>query len=259
MDLNLARENTPMSGLALRKRLVSQAKSTPTSARKWRRCLAFTAVLLAATVGGAVGIYTAFCNSPPTPSPQPQQPTTKKPAAATPAASEKVTLLVAAKSLARHTPIGNQPDTLFVEKQFVKDMAPKDAYGPADLPKLKGMFVKRPLRPGDYATAADLLALPPGMRPVTFPVTLRVSGSGPAAVPGSHLDFIWTARGEQQVGKLLLQDVICIHFIEHILYIGDRIDGFEWIVTVALSADDELRVKSALQTGSLRFVLRNFD
>ena len=70
------------------------------------------------------------------------------------------------------------------------------------------------------------------------------------AVPGSHLNIIWTARGEQRVGNVLLQDVICIRFIE------DRISGVECILTVALSADDEVRVKSALETGSHRFYLR---
>jgi Flp pilus assembly protein CpaB len=155
-----------------------------------------------------------------------------------------------------HTPIGNQPDSLFFEKLSFKDNAPKDAFSPADLPKLKGTFVKRPLQPGDHVTAADLLTLPPGMRPVTFSVTPSQSDSC-AAVPGSHLDIIWTARGEQTVGKRLLADVICIHFIEHILYIEDRINGFDWIVTVALSAEDELRIQSALETGSLRFCLRN--
>jgi Flp pilus assembly protein CpaB len=234
-----------MPAPTLPKRLDCQARCPLTSARKWRRRLAFTAVLLAATVGGGVGIYTAFCGSPPTPSAQPEQTTTEKPAAATLAASEKVTLLVAAKSLAKYTPIANQPDTLFVEKQFAKDKAPKDGFGPADLPKVKDTFVKRPLQPGDVVMAADLLTLPAGMRPVTFPLTpFTIIGFG--AVPGSHLDIIWTARGEPKVGKLLLEDVICI----------ERVD---WILTVALSADDEQRVKSALETGSLRYIFRNFD
>jgi hypothetical protein len=204
------------------------------------------AILLAATVGGGVGIYTPFCSSTPAPSPQPEQTTTEKPAAATPAARRKVTLLVAAKSLAKYTPIGNQSDTIFVEKHFAKDKAPTNAFGPADLPKLKDTFVKRPFQPGDHVTAADLLTLPPGMRPVTFPVTPPQF----SAFPGSHLHIIWTARGEQSGGKVLLEDVICIQYIE------DR-SGVECILTVALSADDEVRVKSALETGSLRFYTRS--
>jgi Flp pilus assembly protein CpaB len=238
-----------MSGPTPREFLDCNANTMPTGAATWRRRL----------VLGGLGIYMAFCALPPTSSLEPAEPATEKQAADAPAVIPQVTLLVARKSLNILAPIGNQPDTLFVEKQFTKDEAPKDALGPADLSKLRDKFVKRPLQPGDHVTADDFIdnnygiqPLPPKMLAVAVPTT-RMSINGPANYSLSYCDIIVVKR----VGKECLAEML----LEMILVIDDKelvVDGKESrIVTVALCAEDALLVRSALETGSLHFVLRN--
>src|SRR5262245_37367513 len=86
---------------------------------------------------------------------------------------QKVTLLVAKKNMEMHKALGEKPEDLFIEKQFVKDDAPKEALTREDVAKLKKKFLKRGLRKGDFITPDDLIDsglalrnLPNGMRAV---------------------------------------------------------------------------------------------
>jgi Flp pilus assembly protein CpaB len=182
----------------------------------------------------------------------------------------KVKLLVAKKNLDMHTAVRNKPEDLFEAKEFVKDdNTPKEVLGAADLSKLKGKFLKRSLRKGDYVRQDDILdsgggigTLPPGMRAVGIPVSPQQSAAGWTCVPGSHIDIIWTRKvgGEEDtVAKVLLKDVIVLAADTAA---NPREEGGAMpanVVVVALNPDDTNDLTLAMQTGSLTLVLRNFD
>jgi Flp pilus assembly protein CpaB len=242
-----------MSGPTPREFLVCNAKTTPTGAATWRRGL----------ILGGLGIYMAFCASPPTSSPEPAKLATEKQTADVPAAIPQVTLLVARKSLNILAPIGDQPDALFVEKQFTKDEAPKDAFGPADLSKLKDKFVKRLLQPGDHVTADDFIdnnhgiqPLAPGMQAVAVPTIPGSFSSGIKWMSLTYCDIYVTKRvGKEIVAEMLLEMVLVLDGTDLGLD-GNR----SCIATVALCPEDALRVRSALEAGYLfHIVLSRLD
>jgi pilus assembly protein CpaB len=191
----------------------------------------------------------------------------EKPAEA--AAAPKVKLLVAKKSLAMHIALGKKPEDLFVTREFFKDDAPKEALVPDDMAKLKGKYLKRGLRQGEHLTADDLMEnnpglknLPLGMRAVGIQVTVAQGASGWACVPGAHVDIIWTGRegnGSATKGKLFLEDVIILAADTTANPAENGGAMVASVVTVALTPEDSVRIAEAMDTGTLRLVLRNFE
>jgi Flp pilus assembly protein CpaB len=180
----------------------------------------------------------------------------------------KVKLLVAKKNLEMHVALRNKPEDFFKEKEFIKDDVPKDALVWADLPKLKGKFLKRGLRKDDHLTLEDVMdnntalrALPNGMRAVGIRVTDDNSASGFACVPGSHVDIVWTQRrgGDTDTfSKTLLEDVVVLAAGTQTINEGGGAMPAS-VVLVALSPDDAMMVTLAMETGSLRLVVRNLE
>jgi len=182
----------------------------------------------------------------------------------------KVKVLVAKKNIDMHAALRAKPEEFFVEREFVKDdNIPKEALTREDLAKLKGKFVKRSLKKGDFVRADDILdsnfginTLPPGMRAVGIPISAGNSASGFACVPGSHVDIQWTSRIEGEndtITKVLLEDVI-------VLAADTRANPAEEggaiiasVVVVAVSPDDANVLTAALDGGTVRLLLRNFD
>jgi pilus assembly protein CpaB len=181
----------------------------------------------------------------------------------------KVTLMVAKRSLEMHMPLGKKPEDFFVEKQFVKEDAPKDALTLAEVAKLKGKFLRRALRKGDTITPEDILEnnlglknLPDGMRAFGVQVNPASIASGWASLPGSHVDIYWTGREVGTgvtVSRLLLEDIIVL-----------AADGADRspeaggamvasVVTLSLSPEDCLKVAGHMSSGSLHLVLRNLN
>jgi pilus assembly protein CpaB len=180
---------------------------------------------------------------------------------------EKVTLLVAKKNMEMHTALRKKPEDFFVEKQFVKEDAPKDALAPEDLPKLKDKFLKRGLRKGDHLQAEDLMdgkfglvALPNGMRAVGIRVNVEQIAGGFASLPGSHVDIVWTTRrgtDNDTFAKVLLEDVIVLAADTNTH--SENAAMVASVVTVALNPDDAMKLTLAMETGSLRLVVRNLE
>jgi len=182
----------------------------------------------------------------------------------------KVKVLVAKKKVEMHAAMRNKPEDFFVEKEFVKDdNVPKEALTRDDLAKLKGKFVKRTLKPGDVVRADDILdnnfnlpTLAPGMRAVGIPISAGNSASGFACVPGSHVDVQWTTRIEREgdsITKTLLEDVIVLA-ADTRSNPGDEGGAMiASVVVVQLSPEDANILTSAMDSGTVRLLLRNFD
>jgi len=180
---------------------------------------------------------------------------------------EKVTLLVAKKSVEMHTALRKKPEDFFQEKQFIKEDAPKDALTPEDMPKLKDKFLKRGLRKGDHVLADDLMdnnlslrSLPNGMRAVGIRVNVEQIAGGFASLPGSHIDIMWTTRrgsDSETFSKVLLEDVVVLAADTSTHSDGSAIVAS--VVTVALLPDDAMKLTLAMETGSLRLIVRNLE
>src|SRR5262245_32260098 len=106
---------------------------------------------------GALGICAAYVNGLLPDDAEEQVQLQSKQEPAVPAAPQMVTLLVARKDLEKHTGFRDKPQDYFVEKQFNKNVAPKEALRPADIAGLKDKFLKRPLKKDDCVTAADVM------------------------------------------------------------------------------------------------------
>jgi pilus assembly protein CpaB len=177
----------------------------------------------------------------------------------------KVTVLVAKRPLSPGT-LFKTPEEDFQPKQFDKGQEPANAL--TDVGQLKGERLKRSLRVGDYVSKDDLVDkngssladdLPKGMRAIGLPVNQLVSASGFASLPGSHVDILWTARGnsgDSNFTKVLLENVKILAADT-----TDRVDDKKWVVasvvTVALSVEDALLASIAMDTGKVSFLLRN--
>jgi Flp pilus assembly protein CpaB len=183
---------------------------------------------------------------------------------------EKVKVLVAVKNLQMHTALGKDPEkfkNFFKEKEYSKDDAPKDALTMADLDKLKGKFLKRPLRGGDHITADDITDstsgfknLPNGMRAVGIRVNPEDIAGGFASLPGSRVDIIWVARsGDDMISLILLEDVavLAADTNKDVNESGGAMPAS--VVTVAVDQKDIETITVAKQSGSLQLVVRNID
>jgi Flp pilus assembly protein CpaB len=178
----------------------------------------------------------------------------------------KITLLVAKKNLDMHLAIKKKPEEFFQEKQFVKEDAPKDALTPEDLPKLKDKYLKRALRKFDHITIEDLMdsfglrTLPSGMRAMGIRVSQDTTASGFACVPGTHVDIVWTKQNgnhAESFSKVLLENVIVLAADTNSESTGQAMPAN--VVVVALNQEDSLKVSLAMDSGSLRLVVRNLD
>jgi Flp pilus assembly protein CpaB len=180
---------------------------------------------------------------------------------------EKVTLLVAKKTVEMSTHLRNKPEDFFQPKQFTKDEAPKDALTEDDFPKLKNKFIKRTLRKGDHILPDDLMDnnfglrnLPNGMRALGVPVNAAMSAAGFASLPGSHVDIIWTRRGgdKDTFSKVLLEDVVVLAAdAQTNNETGGAVQAS--VVTLALHPEDAMKLTTAMDSGSLRLVVRNLE
>jgi pilus assembly protein CpaB len=188
-----------------------------------------------------------------------------KPAEAAPV--ERVKVLVAKNNMSLHFALRAKPEDFFTEKEFNKDDAPEKALTLADLPKLKGKFLKRSMRKNDHITADDLLdgkailpSLPNGMRAFGIRVSPEQVASGFACVPGSHVDIHWTRQGnvdKDTFTKILLRDVIVLAADVNQNPNENLGAMLANVVTVALSDEDAMKLTLAIRTGTTTLVLRN--
>jgi Flp pilus assembly protein CpaB len=177
---------------------------------------------------------------------------------------EKITLLVTKKNLDMHTALGKKPEDFFTERSFVKDDAPPGSFTKEDLPKLKSKFLVRALRKGDTITSEDLMDnkfglknLPNGMRAVGIRVDVAAIAGGFASLPGSHVDLMWSAK--DVAPKCLLEDVIVLAADASDKIVENGGAMVASVVTVALTPEDTIKVINAMDTGSIRLVLRNLE
>jgi pilus assembly protein CpaB len=177
----------------------------------------------------------------------------------------KVSVVVAKKGLNVGIAI-KKPQDLFEMKDFTKGQEPKDAFTTFD--QLKGKYLKRNLRKGDFVTPKDIddnqiaLELPKGMVAVGIRMTAENSASGFAASPGSRVNIIWTIRGGNQVvsqSATLLENVLVVAADTQSQRSEEKGAILAQVVTVALTPADALAVKLAQQHGDLSLVLRNMD
>jgi pilus assembly protein CpaB len=177
---------------------------------------------------------------------------------------EKVTLLVAKKQLDMSTFI-KTPQELFIEKQFVKEDAPKEALTPNDLKALVGKSLKRGLRRGDHVLPEDLgdgaptLEVPPGYRALGLRVTVEGIAGGWASLPGSRVDIIWARRGnndDTSFAKTLLQNVLVLAADGAKTATDDKAAMPANVVTLALTPEEVRRVALADASGVMKLVLR---
>jgi Flp pilus assembly protein CpaB len=183
-----------------------------------------------------------------------------------PSTEEKVSVLVARKPLSVGT-IFKNPDDDFQIKLFVRGQEPANAL--TDTVQLKGERLKRSLRVGDYVSKDDLVdkahpglaeELPDGMRAIGLPVNQLVAAGGFASLPGSYVDILWTARGSSArdtFTNVLLEKVKILAADTNDTRPEDKKWVLASVITVALSSEDALLASIAMETGSLRFLLRN--
>lgn len=173
----------------------------------------------------------------------------------------QVPILVAKKHLDQATHLKNPAD-YFEFKNFSQDTAPKNAV--TDFGQIKGKFLARSLRKGDFLTLEDVkdnvavIPVPPGMRAVGLRVNLESIAGGFASLPGSRVDIISTVRGKNndESGSFYLLENVLVLAADTIKERPDSAIPAS-VVTVALSPEDVLRVTQAKELGSLTLVLRD--
>jgi pilus assembly protein CpaB len=177
----------------------------------------------------------------------------------------KVSVLVAKKHLDMGTHL-KTPAELFEQKVFIRGQEPKT--GLSSLDAVKGKFLRRSLRKGDFIAGEDLadefsqLPIPPGMRAVGIRVNNDSSAAGWASLPGSRVDIVSTIRrtgdDDGAYSEILLQNVLVLAADGNRGRDGEASGAMPAnVVTVALDPKDALKVDLASQMGSLRLILRN--
>jgi pilus assembly protein CpaB len=176
----------------------------------------------------------------------------------------KVVVLVAKKNLDMGAFV-KSPNDLFVEKQFARGDEPKNAVVAYDV--LKNKYLKRSLRKEDWITPDDLAdsigginwQLPEGHRAIGIRVSTEGIAGGWASLPGSRVDIISTIRrgnDDDSFSQVLLEDVLVL-----------AADGANTrneqgtampasVLTLALNAEDAVKVTLASQLGPLHLMLR---
>jgi Flp pilus assembly protein CpaB len=98
------------------------------------------------------------------------------------------------------------------------------------------------------------------MRAIGLPVNQLVAASGFASLPGSHVDILWTMRGntpETNFTKVLLENVKILAADTNERKPEDKNWVIASVVTVALSVEDALLASIAMDTGKVSFLLRS--
>jgi pilus assembly protein CpaB len=175
---------------------------------------------------------------------------------------EKVSVLVAKKHLDMATAFKN-PKELLEFQEFIKGQEPKNAVTVMD--QVKGKFLRRSLRKGDFLTPEDLadtyavIPVPPGMRAIGLRVNLESIAGGFASLPGSHVDIYSTVRrpsDDDSHARVLLENVLVLAADQA----KDRNEAGAMpasVITVALNTEDALRMTVAKDLGPLTLALRN--
>jgi len=177
----------------------------------------------------------------------------------------KVNVVIAKKELSVGQCV-KKPEEMFEIKEFTKGQEPKDSLLSFD--HLKGKFVKRNLRKGDFITPKEiddttqLLELPPNTVAVGIRVTPESIANGFAAQPGSRVDILWATKGSNN------SEAQCITLLESILVVAaDLSSGKDPenkvfvanVVTVALTREDAQKVQLAKDFGTLSLTLRRME
>jgi pilus assembly protein CpaB len=176
----------------------------------------------------------------------------------------KVVVLVAKKNLDMGLMI-KSPNDLFIEKQFAKGDEPKNAV--VDYGMLKSRYLKRSLRGGDHVTPDDLAdsigginwQLPEGHRAIGIRVSTEGIAGGWASLPGSRVDIISTVRrgnDDDSFSQVLLEDVLVLAADGANTRNEQNTAMPASVLTLALNADDALKVTLASQMGPLHLMLR---
>jgi len=182
--------------------------------------------------------------------------------------TEKVSILVARKDLAMGLTIKKVED-FFEEKKFIKGDEPKNAI--VDAKDLQARVLKRSLRSQDFVTGEDLLSdkdtglsniMPQGYRALGIKVNIESIAAGFASLPMSRVDLIWTVRranDKDSASRVLLENVLVLSADQNTV----RTEGSGAMpantVVVALKMEDALKVKTALDHGTISLVLRKFN
>jgi pilus assembly protein CpaB len=181
----------------------------------------------------------------------------------------KISVLVAKKNLNFGDTV-RVPEELFQEKKFTRGEEPPGAI--EKLEELKNRILKRPLRPGDHVTQEDLIGdgdgnqmnvfLPKDHRAVGVRVNVETGAFGFACAPLSRVDVIGTfRRGDDKstFSRVLLENVL-------VLAADDKTKRDEngkpmpsQVVTLALKAEDALKVRLAGEMGTLSLMLRKIN
>jgi len=177
----------------------------------------------------------------------------------------KVAVAVAKRDLSIGSKVKKAED-FFELKEFTKGEEPKDAFTMID--HLKGKFLKRNLRKGDFVTLADIddnqqsLQIPEGKQAVGIRVNNESIAGGWASLPGNRVDISCTIRGGNGLAAQ------CVTLLENVLVLaadgtkdrdGDKNNIMAQVVIVALSTEDVQKINLAKSQGDLSLSLRRND
>ncbi len=176
---------------------------------------------------------------------------------------EKIEILVAK----RHLNVGERivrPEEAFELKPVLKENEPPDAI--RDFEAVKGKTIKSTRNKGDHITVAnlydkDVLDIPKGYYAVGLPVNLATSAFGFSTLPGSRVNLILTARGNDprsSSARVLLQNVLVLAADARTTREGEMVAPAS-VVTFALTKKDQLTVSLAKELGILSLSLRKLD
>jgi pilus assembly protein CpaB len=171
----------------------------------------------------------------------------------------------------RDIPAGTNLDELMAEGAFTAMRVPEDAQvrgAIGDLSALKGRVTSAPVLKGEQITSARLqggdqalpggtLGIPRGFEAVTLPLeTPRLVGG--AIQPGDHITIYGTFNRPEDITVTLVPDVEVLRVTGFLR--SDDADATnsvtETSVTLALKAQDSVRVVLAQEKGSIWFALQ---
>ncbi|HZZ77913.1 MAG TPA: Flp pilus assembly protein CpaB [Gemmataceae bacterium] len=176
---------------------------------------------------------------------------------------ERVNILVAKRQINVGERV-NKPEDMFEVKPVLKENEPPDAV--KDFDALKGKTMRQSRNKGDHVTPANLydkdqIEIPEGHQAVGLPVNLATTAHGLATLPGSRVNLILTARGndaQHSTARVLLHNVLVLAADGRTQREGDPIAPAQ-VVTFALTEKDALRVSLAQTLGQLSLSLRKLN
>jgi pilus assembly protein CpaB len=182
-------------------------------------------------------------------------------------AEETIKVLVAKKNLDTGIII-KKPEEVFVQKDVLKDTAPKNVL--TKIEEVMGRQLKIPRREGDTITQDDLHDdktnglmgnLPPGHRAVGIRVSSEQIAAGFAAVPHSRIDITCTVKSnnEKDSGtRIILQNVLVLASGQSTVRDEGGKPMLCEVVTVALTPQDCLKLETSKNKGGLSMLLRPY-